>query len=508
MALLRRAAVTGLFAGAAAAMVITRPPCTNVALAESALELATGPSPGGPQVDFPTCAPSLRQDLGHEAEATVARALGMAQVPTAAMSQAPEVAQEPHLLHLYVVQSDTDWCRSPCEGPTWELAAPKPEVGSPYELLEAAIWRQDRRVALYRFDSAWLGTAKRSFQDLCHGAGWACPKYRQWREARRILEVGPWPAELDNDPPGLSNFLRAAFEQVLAQAHAQSPGAKHVAVTYSGHGSHADGALFEGSVMKEDAVGLLNHVADMSADSWGRLSLLNFGGNCAEGRWNMLAAMHPFADWMLASDLNVGGFELTKAEKGHESMQRLQRLGDLAVLKRSSEATGSVDEMVNSIVQARQEIWASVFNESIKRQGLEQSIAAFRPASEFSPFAEAFRKAYVALHSPEARASFLKHAEANRCDVLESARWLDAELQRQGVSSAVVVQFEALRPLYASTRDVVEWKSKTNGLGFNFLGFKDVPCDFPSALGPDVVPPPGGWPLKASQWQPPAPQGS
>lgn len=483
----------------AGALVLAAPPCTDAVLAAAALDLSTGPAPGASRLGFPGCVPSKGQLLAlqqpWETPNTLPAALLKVGNGTAALAGLPRTAevggQGPPVLHLYVVTSGADWCSSPCQGPTWELAAPKPSAGSPYALLEVAIWRQERRVALYRFDEGWLLKAKKSYYELCQGTGWACPAYRAWREDRRLAEVGPWPQALDSDAAGLSRFLRDAFVTLADRARQDVPELQQLVLTYGGHGARADGSLFEGSIAREDSAVLMRHLAGISPQ--GQLSLLNFGTNCEEGRWNMLAALHPFAQWILASDLKVGGFEMTQEESKSAAIKKLAQLGDMAVLKASIEAEATTEETVKSLMAAREAVWAQVYDGSIKRQGLEQSLAAYRAVEHFTPLARALREAYSRLATPDARAEFLRATEESNCDVLGVARWLDASTK--GAAPAVEQLFTALRPAYVSTRSAVgTWKSKTNGLGFNFLGWQEPPCDLKAALGDGTEPPPGGWP--------------
>jgi len=512
----------GLAAHLAAAAAV--PPCTDSVVSQFALALAVGPSLGVPAPRAPRCVPTQAQALwalpalssvlkrrgGANATAIMRRAarpavsLYAGRAGTAEEeSQNTEVSV--HLAHLYVVQSNSEWCPSPCQGPTWELASPKPNSGSPYALFEAAIWRQERRVALYRFDAAWMQQAHSVYHDICHGQGWSCPAYRAFREGRVLLSVGPWPASADKDPQELSKFLLGAFQQVFLKLGELAPSAENFALTYSGHGARADGSLFEGAIQAADATALLRYASGIGQSinervkPLGKLSILNFGGNCAESRWNMLANLYPFADWIVASDLPVGGVKLNETEQNGDTVLAMQLLDDMHVMLKSAESLTSIDDVIKDLVAARSELWQTAYKAAISRQRLQQSIAAFK-SSLFEPFRHGLRQAYKDL-PPAARSDFQEQVERHSCDVLASARFLDGQVASQNQVNSLAERFELFRPIYASTRDLlVDWPTRSNGLGFNFLGWQGPPCDLAGALGKDAPPPPKGW-NNGSSWQ-------
>jgi len=478
--------------------------CRDDELAEYALLVAVGPA------EIPKCVPAAEQAL------SVPLLTGMVHAEPAVMQESSamemDIVAKVNLLasgdmyfaHLHVVQSDSAWCALPCDGPSWELAAPKPKAGSPYLLLEAAIWRQFRKVTLYQFDAAWEHFARNSYSKLCAGSGWSCPAYASHRERAALISVGPWPEELDHDPAGLSKFIKDAFEKVFAEVHKKAGGDNSViGMTYSGHGGDADGSLFAGTLDSQDAVSLLEELVDAG----GKFSIFNFGTNCKEGRWNMLAAMHPFADWILASDLNVGG--LKAGDDPAEDLKHIkakEKLSDVAVLKRTMEARQPFKQAVAEIIKAREQLWLGAMKGAITEQKLRQSISAF-DSPKFPAFAASLKTAYQALPAVQ-QAKVTTEAENSDCDVLVVARFIDsmapAALFETGVSShdfrkgkvtlrqssgLLEAGFRDLRPEYASTRSLFTWDPVTHGLGFNVRGAwlrgeKTVPnCDLKSAVG-------------------------
>jgi len=160
--------------------------CSNDELAEYALLVAVGPAKP------PRCEPATGQILfapvwqtpSNGAEKPVKS--GLATFSSQVRLHMP-VKGGAQFIHLRVVQSDSAWCPPPCDAPSWELAAPKPEKGSNYVLLEAAIWRQYRNVTLYQFDAEWEKLARNSHHGLCDGKDWGCPAYKKHREEKALV---------------------------------------------------------------------------------------------------------------------------------------------------------------------------------------------------------------------------------------------------------------------------------------------------------------------------------
>lgn len=479
-------------------------PCSSTALAEYAVQLALGPAAQ------PKCSPRPGQGLWQEMPKTLpqilakfndgAEAAEVVWTPAQQHSVTQNSSLGVHFVHLYVVQSTQEWCPHPCMSPSWELAAPKPEPDSPYLLLEAAIWRQSRRVTLYRFDPDWENRARASYNELCEGRSWGCLAYDRFRESRSLLSVGPWPVEADSDPHLLSAFLRDAFSRVFDEVHKLAGPQAHVGLTYSGHGGLADGSLFAGALKPHDSVAVLQHATSGNRSS-GKLSLLNFAGNCLEGRWNMLEAMHPFSDWVLASDLEVGGLAVN-ASRSSAIVEAMSHLQDVAILKGAAEKRVAPREAVKQVVNARFQLWDGEQRSDIAHQRLRQSLSGFE-AANFPAFQKASSTAFRAM-SGDTSLIFGNYVEDASCDVLVALRLLDTSLTDNASPSNATVslvrrqdrikldesgplelQFRALRPFYASTKPLFTWETETNGLSFNVLHHK---CDFTTAFGESPSP--------------------
>lgn len=465
--------------------------CSESELLQLSLFLAAGPVFPGMKQSIPECIPYPNQSIpapwtidlenissgNHHIHSQIGISVqNSSQVPGSSKSEIP------FFVHLLVVQSNQDWCKAPCNSPSWELSAPKPkDKGGPYALFEAAIWRQERRIALYRFDADWEETARNSYHSVCMGKGWGCPAFRVFREARAVLTVGPWPPRLDRDGKKLSAWMADAFAKVFAKIKEKEPQAKHFGMSYQGHGSMADGSLFEGSLSSADAGKVLRGA--IGAQPFGtKLGLLNFGGNCNEGKWNMLAALHWSTHWITASDLEVGGLNTSSLNnmETQAMAEARSRLNDGAILMRSVQERKSLEQIVKDLINGRKQLWTESWQPLIEKQNLAQSISAYK-TDAFPAFAEALKTEYNNAPAKK-REEFVKTIEKSDCDVLSGIRVLNPSLE---------TQFRAVVNLYASTKEMTKekWKTDTNGLGFNFLGYRGPPCDLHLPVGAPKVEP-------------------
>ena len=235
----------------------------------------------------------------------------------------------------------------------WPAAVPM-KVDSGFRLFEAAIWPDRNAVHLYAFPKAFD------------------PNTATWteREEYAISEV----EELPVDSADLSEALRLAFEEffeIILQRHPLAA----FGLSYAGHGT-ATGALFENSISIKDAHRLMQ--------SWvssygGKIEFIDFGGNCVEGQLSTLVNFSPFANYIIASDLNVGGYEMDAwtIEKWNEVSSTVQ----LGLRLRPGK---SVLDAWKEITDLRRRRW-EYSRESMVSRRIPQSTAVFDSAA-FSQF--------------------------------------------------------------------------------------------------------------------------
>jgi len=110
---------------------------------------------------------------------------------------------------------------------------------------------------------------------------------------------------------------------------------------------------------------------------------------------------------------------------------------------------------------------------AVQERKLKQSKSLFE-MSQLRNLQKAFLAAWQKT-SPKKRNDTIGSTEEAACDVLAFARALGGQAPDKA--------FTALRVGYVSTADMFTWDVDTSGLGFNFLGWKEPPCDFVPALG-------------------------
>jgi len=368
----------------------------------------------------------------------------------------------PHLVHLSVVQSFEDWCKHPCMQSTWEIASPKPsKKNSSYKLYEAAIWRQEDppRLALYEFDDKFAKRASNSWE-ICNGE-WECMTYYILREHYNILDI-----KLEGDD--ISVDLKNGFKKVFDFIAERSNDEMIKMITYSGHGASGSGAWFEGALKTKHAQDLFLNTKYLI--QW---DVINFGTNCEEGQWNMLEKMHPFAKYIVASDLNVGGWGDGGKLSDHDERMLVRahtEWDQMVKIKEGAEQTESVEDILHSMLEGRKELWNHL--ESTKENKHRQSISVYR-TSEVLPFRNTMRTAYADFkkkHNTTALNAFHGALEYERCDALAAVKALDPD----GVSET---RFYALRKNYTSTATNFPWRHPcSHGLKFNWVeDFDDGP---------------------------------
>merc|ERR1719171_555740 len=254
-----------------------------------------------------------------------------------------------------------------------------------------------------------------------------------------------------------SDTLSKAFEGVFAHAASLNP--EHILFSYSGHGGFANGGLFEGFVSPADSARLFRGLGR-------KVSLMNFGGNCVEGKFDLLAHMKDFADYIMASDLPVKGIANFGDDEEARKMYLETRaeLDDTTRLEVLMKDRMPIREAAVALLDGWVEIWDSA-KAAIAAGEIEQTKSVFDLA-KVQPFATALKSAWAAADS-STRTSAVKSSSEAKCDVDVYARTL-------GAAEA----WEALRFKFVSTQDLFQWDVHHGGLGFNYVNGYGSPCDF------------------------------
>jgi len=372
------------------------------------------------------------------------------------------------MVNSYKVEKS--WCAHPCKKFTWEKDALKANHDDPnYQVIDAVLWMDEKRVALYHFDKE-IETIS-TYWTICDGS-WECPEVVDYRESFLLYEA-KWDSHLDHDPEGFSTWLSNELVTILSETTKFET--EHIGFAYYGHGSRADGALFEGLIQKEDSKEALQTFTDLSGKS---LDLLNFGGNCIEGKWNMADSLHPYTRFILASDLLVGGWTPPTSSSYMNVKNRYKLQNYLSEL--AGNRPVFVD-MLKELLQGVKRIWEAAENE-MREQKAKQSLSLYDTAA-FPTLQTAIKEDW---HGDKVE-SATQAAESHWCDV---SYFCDALGRTDELN-----QFQIG---YVDTRFIFDWASgegselryhTSKGFGFNFLGWKEPPCDIHAATtGTTAVP--------------------
>jgi hypothetical protein len=240
----------------------------------------------------------------------------------------------------------------------------------------------------------------------------------------------------------------------------------HYGLSFAGHGSTADGALFEGLISAADTKVALKTAARK------KLSLINFGGNCVEGKWNNLQVLKEFGDYVIASDLTVDGVQIEDKEREQEYLRLHAQFTPPSHMLHLLKARLSPQDLGQGLLNGQRKLWE--FGETaIKRTQLKQSMALYE-MQNLQPLRATMTEAWAAA-STDLRYKVTQAVKDSMCDVRTFGKSIG--------SSKCDAAFLALRIGYVSTADMFKWDVATNGLGFNFLGWGGPPCDMSHAIG-------------------------
>jgi hypothetical protein len=333
----------------------------------------------------------------------------------------PETAAPPRkfLTIVSVAGVDGDFA-----GNTWERTLAT-KASDDVQIYEVAVWARSgadnpSRVSLYKFDRTF-DPAQARF--IGGGDEWVA-----YRERFNVLDVDI-PKECFA-PTGLAYYTcsalyRAALEQVFARAVADQP-AEHYGIKYLGHGSSA--GLFAGLLSPEDSERFLSFT---NATVGKKLDFLDWGTNCAMGTLAVMDAEYRFTDYIVASDLERGGF----AADWPAYYKQLKPEGDLP---RFFGPDRSTRQSLVDMLDAEREFWeTTVTRDDMTAKRLKQSLGLF----DMSKF-EAFKDGLDLASLPDG--DVLKYLEVSRPDKVQP--------------------FLDFRAYYVSNKPFFAWGQDSNGL--------------------------------------------
>lgn len=340
-----------------------------------------------------------------------------------------------------------DWVPDQYSTESWERAVTI-KATDDFQWYEATLWTGEHSsLHLYRFDETF---DPNRFSTLS-SADWIA-----YRESYCIY-IGSVPPEAAADEK--SAYLRDALIQCVRQMVADTP-ADHYGIRYSGHGT-GTGGLMQGQVSPADARLFL---ADAVTQIGRKLDFIDLGGNCDEGTFRVLANLTPYCDYLVASDLPIGGYTLDDwtEEKWNETDIDYQLP---LILTRGK----SIAAALTDYLDLSRQRWVYSRNNMVAGHVL-QSLSLYK-SDEFSGL--------QTLVAPEAQARGLFNFSPYHNDLYTFIKTTGKPEIEQ--------QFLALRVGYRSNKDFFDWPADFNGLTiFQFEDLSLTPATL-TLLTPDVT---------------------
>lgn len=323
--------------------------------------------------------------------------------------------------YFSVLRVATAWI--PFDSLSWEQSA-RIKVTNDFQWFEATIYTSaPSAVHLYKFDKTFdpMKWFHLSSQDWVN-----------YRESYRLMKVDI-PEGIGADEK--SHLLREAFLQFFATIVSDTP-SQHYGILYSGHGS-GNGGLFENQINPTDSQWLLENVTSLIGK---KIDFLDLGGNCSEGKTNVVSNFYPYFDYILASDLLVGNYDFDNwtIEKYNQTQPDYQYPIIMTPDK-------TIRDGLSQILDLFRLRWEYSRNNMIAGQ-VKQSVSLFK-ADAFEPLAYSVRQELTALPSDLSNYNY---------DLFTYVK----SLSRSDMES----QFLSFRIEYRSNKDFFPWDIDTNGL--------------------------------------------
>lgn len=172
---------------------------------------------------------------------------------------------------------------------SWERHISIKETNN-YVVYEAAIW--DDYVCLYKF-----GTEFDSFK-------------LDGQDYRDQFLVSRYEISGGRDSVEGSKDIAEAFKDIFRIMIEESP-AKHYGIKCTGHGS-GEGYMFTSTMKPNDVQEFLTYAKDLLGRN---IDFYDMSTNCNQGSVGMMNAFYPYFDYVLASELPVGGYGIDEEHK-------------------------------------------------------------------------------------------------------------------------------------------------------------------------------------------------
>lgn len=243
-------------------------------------------------------------------------------------------------------------------------------------LYDVIIWED--RINLYKFPNNTEHNEKQGFDfsvDVSTASG--LKKYVEWRESFCIKSVA---CKNTDNISKCSSTMKKAFIEFFRTVNKRSP-SENVILKYSGHGSIG----FCGCMNVEDTKATLEKGVAIFGQ---KFALIDFGTNCRSSNTDYLQVYHNFADYILASQYDYGGFTMDTWD------YEKYKVSDVDYQYSNMFQIGqTVEQAGKNIVNITAEYWKHC-KKNLKEGKHKQSMTLF-DMSEYSSFMNEFAKLYA-----------------------------------------------------------------------------------------------------------------
>lgn len=324
-----------------------------------------------------------------------------------------QLPQESTLV-IRTVGTGPTWGQEPV--PAWQGAAPVKSAAG-YKLIDLELGRgSDNQLAytgLYFFDALEKNMSNDPLK---------------WKSYKSASTVAYADITGSNKSAALRDTLIAMFSTLFTK---ENP--SRIVLAYSGHGGPT--SFFEGMLSTADAQAVLAHLKKLAGN---RPVILDFSTNCNTGYFDFVVNYYRYADYLIASELVVGGFMPLNVDywlKNHHDRN----------LHNFWQTTHSLPTAFQAILSARKNVWAGSAADLLARNHM-QSLSTY----DLTQF-----RAFMQTLTPQSG------FDASR-DLPSYANNLGTYALRAN-KAEVKLQFEKFRFGYVADNDIVKWDKDLNG---------------------------------------------
>lgn len=237
------------------------------------------------------------------------------------------------------------------EDSSWERHA-NIKAAPGYQLYEAAIWNDS--VRLYKFDSSY-DSAKVN------------------KDYREKFLVASYPIPGGRDSESASYYIGEAFKNIFSIMVKNSP-AKHYGIKCTGHGS-GPGYMFTSMIKPKDVQSFMTYATELLGR---KIDFYDMSSNCNQGTVSMMNAFYPYFDYILASELSVGGYS-----QDNSNITKFMEVFDFNNYPSIFKENISLEKKLEKLVELKRKDWEYSKQNMIKKR-TNQSVNLYK-MDEYKP---------------------------------------------------------------------------------------------------------------------------